>query len=224
MERSKTPKLSRTVCERQGTADFVLEILTRPAEYMPKRNHADYLRAAEDQIDTAWKSLDIFQENRARALLSAVTVADDRFRFAAIRGLNPMVQFTSVVRYAQEALNYAIQWIYAVCPPSNSPGVELITDADYLRGMQLLDYAAAYDSAVLAFTNFHLGRFDAFVAKKAPRITFRFVSTEADEDETAKRAYELAEQRAIPADLITDDSLAPLVRLSTIIASKARRQ
>jgi hypothetical protein len=191
---------------------------------MGKRDPNEYLRAAEADIDTAWQRLELFQSDRPSALLKLVTAADDRMRIAAVTGLPFEAQFAIAVRYAQEGLNFAVRWIYRQCTKVDSSIPEFVAETDEKQGMELLDYGAAYDTAVIAFTNFHEGRFQAFIAAKDPRITFKFESEQADIDETAKRAYELAELGSVPPEWLSDEALRPLRELLSTIPSKAERE
>lgn len=191
---------------------------------MSKRDPNEYLRAAEAEIDTAWQRLDIFQSDRPSALLKLITWADDRMRLSAVKGLPFEAQFAIAVRYAQDALNFALRWIYQQCPKADAPIPEFVTETDAMQGRELLDYGAAYHAAVIAFTNLHQGRFKAFVAAKDPRITFRFESERADVDETAKRAYELDELQSVPKGFLSDEVARPLRELLSIVPSKAERE
>jgi hypothetical protein len=189
-----------------------------------KRNPTEYLKRAEEQIDRGWKGLKIFQSDRAAALLKLVTAADDRMRLAFFSGVPVEAQLLTAVRPAQQGLNYGVRWINRRCKWSNSHIPEFVNEADAIEGVELLNYADAYDSAVLAFTNFHRGLYKPFLAARDPRITFQFSSEESDLDDTEKRAYELEEFFAMPPEFSKDELSMPFSKLISMIPTKAEKQ
>ncbi len=160
---------------------------------MGKRNPEEFLATAEAEIDTAWQKLPIFKSERPAALLKLISATDDRMRITLIGSGNPEIYSSVALRFCQEALLFGIPWIFSTCPPSKSPIPEFVTENDQLEGIALSEYAEAYDSAVIAFTNYHMQRFSAFVAARDRRITFAHASTEVEAAELERKAYEMYE-------------------------------
>ena len=165
---------------------------------MAKRNPEEFVAAAEAEIDTAWERLPIFKSDRPTALLKLISATDDRMRITLIGGANPAVYSSVALRFCQEALLFGIPWIFSACPPSKNPIPELVTENDQLEGIALSEYAEAYDSAVIAFTNYHMKRFKAFVAARDPRITFVHASAKVEAAELERKAYEMYEMETLP--------------------------
>jgi hypothetical protein len=158
-----------------------------------KRNPEEFITNAETVIDSAWQNLPIFGSERPAALLKLIAATDDRMRIALMSKANIEIYFSVALRFCQEALMFGIPWIFSRCPPSENPIPELVTEGDQLEGIALSEYAEAYDSAVIAFTNYHLKRFQAFVAARDRRITFAHASAAIEVAELERKAYEMYE-------------------------------
>ncbi len=190
---------------------------------MLKRNMSGYLAKVEAEINTAWKKLPIFRGDRPSALLKVITACDDRIRILRMSGAPAAMQFSEALRFGQDALHYAIPWVFQSCLATKSPIPEVVTEANYKQGMELADYADGYDSAVIAFTNYHQGRFRAFVAKKDPRITFTYASAEVEEAERVKRAYEMYELETEHPDALSGEYVKVFESLRNATANRAIR-
>jgi len=160
---------------------------------MKKRDPEKFIANAEATIDSAWRNLPIFQSERPVALLKLITATDDRMRITALSGIPREAFFSVALRFSQDALMFGIPWIFSTCRATNTPIPEIVTEADVLEGIALAEYAEAYDSAVLAFTNYHQKRFEAFVAATDRRITFGYPSSEVEFSERERKAYEMHE-------------------------------
>jgi len=189
-----------------------------------KRNKDEYLAKAEADIDNGWKALPIFEAQRSAALLRLVTATDDRIRMTVLKNMPVEAQFSMGTRWSIDALTTAMPWIFSTCPNNNEPLPELISEPEYKEGSNLAEYAEGYDAAVIAFTNLHQGRFQAFVANHEPRITFAHASEEVALAELEKRAYEVYENRTeLPDSLQSDEKLKPLLLLREIVPTKAEK-
>jgi len=164
-----------------------------PGVLVVKRNPEEFMTNAEAVIDSAWQNLPIFGSERPAALLKLIAATDDRMRIALMSEANIEIYFSVALRSCQEALMFGIRWIFSRCLPSENPIPELVTEGDQLEGSALSEYAEAYDSAVIAFTNYHLKRFQAFVAARDRRITFAHTSAEVEVAELERKAYEMYE-------------------------------
>lgn len=188
-----------------------------------KRNKEEYLEKAEADIDNGWKRLPIFKAERSAALLSLVVATDDRIRMTV--GLPVEAEFSKGTRWSIDALTIAIPWIFSVCPNGNQPLPRLVSEPEYKEGSDLAVYAEAYDAAVIAFTNLHQQRFQAFVANDNPRITFTHTSEGVALAEVDKRAYEFFENRTeVPESYLSEENLQPMLRLRDLIPAKAERE
>ncbi len=191
---------------------------------MGKRNPEEFLASAEVEIDTAWKKLQIFNSDRPTALLKLISATDDRMRIALIAGADPAVYSSVVLRFCQEALMFGIPWIFSTCPPSKKPIPEFVTEAGQLEGIELSEYAEAYDSAVIAFTNYHLKRFNAFVATKDRRITFAHASMEVETAELERKAYEMYELETLGEEsALSEGRIEALVSLRDAVSRGFKR-
>ena len=191
---------------------------------MGKRNPEEFLAIAEMEIDTAWKKLKIFNSDRPTALLKLISATDDRMRIALIAGADPAVYSSVVLRFCQEALMFGIPWIFSNCPPSKNPVPEFVTEEGQLEGIALSEYAEAYDSAVIAFTNYHLKRFSAFVAAKDRRITFAHASTEVETAELERKAYEMYELGTLGEEsALSEGRIEALVSLRDAVSRSFKR-
>jgi hypothetical protein len=139
------------------------------------------------------QNLPIFKSERTAVLLKLISATDDRMRITLIGTFNPEIYFSVAVRFCQEALSFGIPWIFSRCPPSVAPIPEFVTENDQLEGIALSEYAEAYDSAVIAFTNYHMNRFRAFVAARDRRITFAHAAAEIEAANLERKAYEMYE-------------------------------
>ncbi len=181
---------------------------------MAKRNPEEFVAAAEAEIDTAWERLPIFKSDRPTALLKLISATDDRMRITLIGGASPAVYSSVALRFCQEALLFGIPWIFSACPPSKNPIPELVTENDQLEGIALSEYAEAYDSAVIAFTNYHMKYFKAFVAARDPRITFVHASAKVEAAELERKAYEMYEMETLGEDTaLSEGRIEALVSL-----------
>lgn len=174
---------------------YLRDTLVRLYRPMAKRNVKDFVAEAESRVDSGWRNLPIFEADRPSALLAVIAVTDDRARISGLAGLSFEEWFWWGVRFGQDALRYAIPWIFEACKRTNAPIPPRVDEAQYKQGIELSTYADAYDAAVIGFTYYHQGSFTAFVAQRDPRITFAFSSDEAAVAETEKRAYELYEDQ-----------------------------
>lgn len=173
---------------------------------------------AEAVIDSAWQSLPIFKSERPAALLKLISATDDRMRITLIGSFNPEIYFSVALRFCQDALSFGIPWIFSGCPSSESSIPELVTENDQLEGIALSEYAEAYDSAVIAFTNYHLNRFLAFVAARDRRITFVHASAEIETAELERKAYEMYELETLGEEsALSEGRVEALVSLRDIV-------
>src|SRR5437868_5436123 len=152
---------------------------------MGRRNKQSFIAQCERDIDEGWKRLAIFASNRPAALLKLVTATDDRVRLTTLARAAPEMQ-AMAVRFGQDALHYGIPWIYQFCSPSEQPVPRLLTEAECLDGVVLSEYARAYAGAVVAFTNYHRGRFHAVAESGRPCIRFEFADAQASLAETER--------------------------------------
>ncbi len=88
---------------------------------MRKRNPDEFIAHAEKVIDTGWKRLPIFQSERPVALLKLITATDERMRITALSGTSGAVFFSAALRFSQDALVFAIPWIFSECRATNAP-------------------------------------------------------------------------------------------------------
>ncbi|HKW88746.1 MAG TPA: hypothetical protein VJN21_08315 [Candidatus Acidoferrales bacterium] len=191
---------------------------------MGKRNPEEFLASAEVEIDTAWKKLQIFNSDRPTALLKLISATDDRMRIALIAGADPAVYSSVILRFCQEALMFGIPWIFSICPPSKNPIPEFVTEEGQLEGIALSEYAEAYDSAVIAFTNYHLKRFNAFVAANDRRITFTHASIEVETAELEREAYEMYELETLGEEsALSKGRIEALVSLRDAVSRNFKR-
>ncbi len=87
----------------------------------------------------------------------------------------------------------------------------LVLTADEVSlGVKAAGFGEAYDSAVIAFTNFHLGRFSAKVFRSQKYIAFFHSSKESRESEVEKKAYETFELQEMPEGIMTKEGVKPL--------------
>lgn len=192
---------------------------------MAKRDPQQFISKAESQIDAAWRQLPIFRSDRASALLKVVTATDDRLRLALLKNTPLGMIFSQGLRYGQDALRFAIPWIFQTCTQTGRPVPTGVSEVDYLEGAQLAEYAFNYDSATIAFTNYHRRRYLAHVASKDRRITFAFARGAAATAELQKRAYEVYElETTLPAFTSTKEQLAPLLALKGLVTKKMIRE
>jgi hypothetical protein len=189
-----------------------------------KRNPEEFIINAEAVIDSAWQNLPIFGSDRPAALLKLISATDDRMRIALIGEVKIEVYFSVALRFCQEALMFGIPWIFSRCLPSENPIPELVTESDQLEGIALSEYAEAYDSAVIAFTNYHLKRFQAFVAARDRRITFAHASAEVDAAELERKAYEMYELETLGEEsALSEGRVEALRSLRDIVPQSFKR-
>ena len=190
---------------------------------MVKRNPDEFITSAEAAIDIAWQKLPIFGSERSSALLKLVAATDDRMRIALMSETNIEVLFSLALRFCQDALMFGIPWIFSKCPPSENPIPEVVTEGDQLEGIALSEYAEAYDSAVIAFTNYHLKRFQAFVAKRGHRITFAHTSAEVELAELERKAYEMYELGTFGDSARSEGRVEALRSLGDVVSQSFKR-
>lgn len=138
---------------------------------MSRRNQRAYIDGAERCIDKAWQRLSVFKRDRSTALLSLVTITDDYLRWKFLS--QPSDTSLMTLRVAQEALEFAVPWVYATCVNDNRPVPRTITEEQCLEGKALMEYAEAYNYAVMAFTNYHAGLYTAKAARRTSPYRFR---------------------------------------------------
>lgn len=157
-----------------------------------KLNPAGFLQKAEEDIDCKWKELPIFQSDRSLALLKVISAADELMRLA--RGVtDDPSAFLHSMRRAQDGFRFAIPWIFERCPNNEQSLPLRISEGERRQGVELLRYAEAFDTATVYFSQYHEGRFRAYIAKRSPRITFAYTSSEIEQREIEKKAYEIHE-------------------------------
>ncbi len=190
-----------------------------------KRDPEEFIAKAEEEITAGWRRLSIFKSERPATLLKVITATDERLRIYTLGvGIFEAV-YAGALRFGQDGLNYAIPWVFEGCGPSESAIPTHLTEADMKEGIELADYAEAYDSAVLGFTDYHRARYTAFVASRDPRITFKFASEEMACAALEKYAYEWQMRRTgRERDRTAEASTQRFSDLRDKIASKSIRE
>jgi len=190
---------------------------------MSRRNQGAYIDRAERYIDEAWQRLPVFKRDRSTALLSLVTITDDYLRWKFLS--QPSDTSLMTLRVAQEALEFAVPWVYATCVNDNRPVPRTITEEQCLEGKALMEYAEAYNYAVMAFTNYHAGLYTAKADRGRPRIVFDFVSEDESLAETEKRAYEMTHASDLPYGIsITEEQIDSINRLGKTVTARSHRE
>lgn len=189
---------------------------------MPSRNPKDFITQAEIAIDSGWRNLPIFKSDRPTALLKLITASDDRIRIFALAGSPLPVLFSSAIRFGQDSINFGIPWIFSSCLQTNNNIPSTLTELDILEGIALAEYSEAYDSARIAFTNYHQGRYTVFVAAKDRRITFTHASPEVDSAERERKAYEMYELD-LEAEVASASNTKTTLSLKRMVDAKAVR-
>ena len=189
---------------------------------MAKRNTAEFLARAEKAIDSAWHQLPIFKSSVPGALLKVTTAAEDQVRLAHADLLSVGESPYGPFRASQDALRFAIRWIFERCTQTSEKIPTLVSDTDYGEGVELWQYASSYDAAATAFTNYHQARFCAYVSKKDPKITFDYASETSRVADIEKNAFQIEEfwQHPSVAEIDKEDVKA----IWKIIGENAKKQ
>jgi hypothetical protein len=193
------------------------EIVNHFQIHMTSKRQSEYIGHAEKQIDLAWDGLELFKFPLPKALTALVTATDDRIRIAQTARVPFETQMWFAVRWSQDALVYGVPELFKRCKVTEEDMPAVLSEEEYAQGHNLAEFAEAYDSAVIAFTNFHLGRFGAKAIRRQGYLAFFHASSETRASEIEKKAYETFEMQDVPEGILTAEGLKPLRNLIHVV-------
>jgi hypothetical protein len=165
-----------------------------------------FLRSeVEPYIDNLYRSSPLLKRHRDTAVIHLLRVFEDALRFGPGH-LTPNsrehLQSFLQLRFAQEALPWAMRWAWNDCPRDGAGSLELDWDA-YREAADLLDLSFRYYHLYRCFVLYSRNIFAAEVDASEKRVRFSFIS-QLDERRDACGALYLMERDNphVPKDLV----------------------
>jgi hypothetical protein len=144
----------------------------------------------EPYIDTLYLQSPLLKRHRDSAAIHLLRTFEDASRLGTLNSAlkGEPIQFHSRLRWAHEAIPWALRWVWSVCPCEGNGSLDLDWDA-YGEAAELMQLAFKYYQLCRCFILFSRGFFKADTAREQKRIRFFFRSQEEQERDAASLIY-----------------------------------
>ncbi len=146
----------------------------------------------EPYIDTLYLQSALLKRPRDSAVIHLLRTFED---WSRLRTINPLlkgqqVQFHVTLRWAHEAIPWALRWVWNDCPQAGNASLDLDWDA-YGEAVELMQLGFKYYQLCRCFILYSRGFFGAETAKEQRRIRFFFRSNAEQQRDAASMVDEI---------------------------------
>jgi hypothetical protein len=178
-----------------------------------KRDVSQYVPQVRRELANLFKGLSLLKRSRAAAIFHYFTVLEaEVFSIADAPG-EPSKKAFLVHRKAVESSIRAIPAIFDFCPLSEAS--RRISQEIFAEALELYDFSYNYEQVEYSMQLADKGQFGIILAKRAPRMTFVYSSSESNARDSLLRSGEIA-RRLSPTELSVES--ASRASLGNIIA------
>jgi len=151
-----------------------------------------FLRAeVEPYIDNLYLQSPLLKRHRDSATIHLLRTFEDWSRFGTVPLLKgEEVQFHTRLRWAHEAIPWALRWVWSDCPQAGSASLDLDWDA-YGDAVELMQLGFKYDQLCRCFILYSRGFFGVETAKEKKRVRFFFRSDAEQRRDAASLVYSI---------------------------------
>ncbi|MGA8075696.1 MAG: hypothetical protein WB995_19630 [Candidatus Acidiferrales bacterium] len=132
----------------------------------------------ERYIDRYYLQAPILKRHRDVAAMHLLRVFDEWHRLAGItpfKTTNERLEQHARLRWAHDAIPWALRWIWSDCPVNNTVSLDLNWDV-YAEARDLMELSSRYDDLCRCFTLYSRGFFTAETVKERKEIRFSYRS------------------------------------------------
>jgi hypothetical protein len=170
-----------------------------------------FLRAeVEPYIDRLYLHTPLLKRHRNSAAIHLLRTFEDWIRFGMVKSASEAqpVQSHTRLRWAHEAIPWALRWVWRDCPQSGNPTLDLDWDA-YSEAVELMNLGFKYNHLYRCFTLYSRGFFGVETMKEQKRIRFFFRSDVEGKRDAVSLIY----------SILQDDSPLPYALVKFLAAS-----
>jgi len=144
----------------------------------------------EPYIDTLYLQSPLLKRHCDSAAIHLLRTFEDASRFGTLNSAlkGEPIQFHTRLRWAHEAIPWALRWVWSDCPREGSRSLDLDWDV-YGEAAELMQLGFKYYQLCRCFILFSRGFFKVDTAKEKKRIRFFFRSQEEQERDAASLIY-----------------------------------
>jgi len=144
----------------------------------------------EPYIDTLYLKSPLLKRHRDSAVIHLLRTFEDWSRWGTLNSAlkGEPIQFHTRLRWAHEAIPWALRWVWSDCPLEGSRSLDLNWDA-YSEAVELMQLGFKYYQLCRCFILFSRGFIRVDTAKEQKRIRFSFRSQEEQERDAASLIY-----------------------------------
>jgi len=152
-----------------------------------------FLRAeVEPYIDRLYLQTPLLKRPRNSAAIHLLRTFEDWMRFGMMKSASKAhpVQSYTRLRWAHEAIPWALRWIWRDCPQSGNPTLDLDWEV-YGEAVELMNLAFKYNHLYRCFTLYSRGFFRVEIIQEQKRIRFFFCSDLEEQRDAASLIYSI---------------------------------
>jgi len=145
----------------------------------------------EPYIDTYHRGFPILRRHRDAAVVHLLRVFEDAIRLGAGQQIfaGDGLEFYYVMRWAQEAIPWALAWAWTECPLTGDPSPRLNWET-YGEATALFNHAFDYYQLFRCYTLYSRGRFSAELDASGRRVRFEYATPGDVPLDTARQSYQ----------------------------------
>jgi len=158
----------------------------------------------EPYIDNLYLQSALLRRHRDSAAIHLLRAFEDWSRWATVKSLlaRQRVQFHATIRWAHEAIPWALRWVWADCPKDGSAPLDLDWDV-YGEATELLQFGFKFYQLSRCFILYSRGFFGVEAAKEKKRVRFFFRSDAEQRRDAASLMYSIMQDNApVPAAVV----------------------
>jgi len=147
----------------------------------------------EPYIDKLYLGTPLLKRHRDSAAIHLLRILEDSTRFVTMKQFeagNKAVQFHTRLRWAQEAIPWALRWVWRDCPLSDVATLDLAW-AFYREAHEIMDLGFRYYQLCRCFVLYSRGFFCADTVKEEKRVRFFFRSDAEQRRDAASAIYSI---------------------------------
>lgn len=151
----------------------------------------------EPYIDTLYLQSPLLKRHRDSAAIHLLRTFEDWSRLGTVKSLlaGQQFQFYVRLRWAHEAIPWALRWVWSDCPQAGSTSLALDWDA-YGEAVELMQLGFKYYQLCRCFILYSRGFFGVETAKEKKRVRFFFRSDAEQRRDAASLVYSILQDNS----------------------------
>lgn len=172
----------------------------------------------EPYIDSLYLQAALLKRHRDSAVVHLLRTFEDWSRFGTAQSLlrNEKIQFHVRLRWAHEAIPWALRWVWSDCPRAHSASLDLDWDA-YGEAVELMQLGFKYYQLYRCFVLYSRGFFGAEALKEQKRVRFFFRSNEEERRDAASLIYSILQDNPRMPQVLADFLAADMPVINTVL-------